>query len=155
MALNVEPGSNVIVYERPWNKPFPSIDHDIRPFWDGLREHKFLLFRCKSCGAWYWPAAFCTQHDNDPRMSNLAWEEASGRGTVFALSVVYIAFHPGFVEDLPYANLLIELEEGPMISSNLVQYDPEQAVVGMPVEVVFEDHPLEGFTLPKFRPRTA
>lgn len=155
MSIDVESDSNVIVDERPWNKPPPNIDYDSKPFWDGLKEHRFLVFRCKTCGAWYWPAAFCRNHRNDPRMGNLGWEEASGRGTIFAMNVVHYVFHPGYAEDVPYAHVLVELEEGPLISSTLVQCDPEVAYVGMPVEVVFEDHPREGFTILRFRPRKA
>jgi len=49
---------------------------------------------------------------------------------------------------------LIELNEGPLISSNVIDIDPKDVKVGMPVEIVYEDHPGEGFTLPKFRPAT-
>jgi uncharacterized OB-fold protein len=39
-----------------------------------------------------------------------------------------------------------------MISSTMVDVDPQQVRVGMPVQVVYEDHPNEGFTIPKFKP---
>ena len=34
-----------------WAKPRPNIDHDNAPFWEGLKRHKFLLWRCRTCGA--------------------------------------------------------------------------------------------------------
>ncbi|MFC1815382.1 Zn-ribbon domain-containing OB-fold protein [Thermodesulfobacteriota bacterium] len=43
-----------------------------------------------------------------------------------------------------------EVDEGPMISSNVIDCDPDEVKIGMPVEVVFEDITDE-FTLPKFR----
>lgn len=146
--------SNVIVDERPWKKPWPNIDFDSEPFWDGLKEHKFLLWHCKTCGAWYWPKSYCIKCDTiDPKMGNMAWEEASGRGKVFSVNVVYYVFHPGFAEDVPYAHIVMETEEGPLVSSTLVQGDPEKVEVGMPLEVAYEDHPNEGFTMLRFRPR--
>jgi len=81
----------------------------------------------------------------------MAWVNASGKGKVFTFSIHYRAFHPGFDEDLPYVYAMIEMEEGPMISSNIIGCDPKEVKVGMPVEVVFEDI-TEEFTLPKFRP---
>ena len=63
----------------PWTKPRPNIDHDNAPFWDGLRRHKFLLWRCRTCGASYWPKAYCRNHDNEPFAANMEWAETTGR----------------------------------------------------------------------------
>ena len=48
---------------------------------------------------------------------------------------------------------LIELDEGPLVSSTLVGSKTPKDVydVGQKVVVVYEDHPAEGFTLPRFR----
>ena len=132
-------------------KPRPNIDEDIRPFWEGLRRHEFLLFRCKTCGAWYWPAAYCRNHENDAFMGNLRWQPASGRGRIFSFNVHHWAFHPAFKEEVPYVYALIELDEGPMFGTNVVGCRPEDVRIGQNVEIVFEDHPEEGFTLPKAR----
>lgn len=134
-----------------WNKPLPSVDEDIEPFWKGMKGHEFLLFRCKKCGAWYWPVSFCLNHDNEPFFGNLEWAKASGRGKVFAFNIHYRAFHPGFAEDIPYVYALIELDEGPMFGSNIIAIEPQEVKIGMPVEVVYDDITAE-FTLPKFKP---
>ena len=136
---------------QPYNKPLPNVDYDIKPFWDGCKEHKFKLFRCKVCGAWYWPVASCRNHKNEPYMGNMEWVEASGRGKVFTFNIHHVAFNPVFKDDVPYVYALIELEEGPMFGTNIVGCEPGEVKVGMPVEVVFEDI-TEEFTLPKFRP---
>lgn len=136
----------------PWNKPLPNVDADIQPFWDGLKEHRFLLFRCKRCGEHYWPAAFCRNHPNEPFFGNLEWADASGRGKVFTFNVHHIAFHPGFQEDIPYVYALIELDEGPLFGTNLIDCDPADVHIGMPVEVAYRDVPEIGYTLPYFRP---
>ncbi len=54
---------------------------------------------------------------------------------------------------MPYVYALVELDEGPLISSQLVGDNQPTDVhdVGQRVEVVYEDHPNEGFTLPKFQ----
>lgn len=132
-------------------KPFPNIDPEIKPFWDGLKEHKFLLFRCRTCSAWYWPAAYCRNHPNEPFMGEMAWEPASGRGKVFAFNVHHVAFIPSFQDDLPFVFALIELEEGPMFGTNIVGTPAESVKIGAQTQIVFEDHPEEGFTLPKAR----
>ena len=58
---------------KPWNKPLPSVDDDIAPFWKAMKQHEFKLFRCKVCGAWYFPVAFCRNHDNEPYYGNMEW----------------------------------------------------------------------------------
>jgi uncharacterized OB-fold protein len=144
---------NVIIATDEWKKPWPSIDHDNRPFWEGLKEHKVLLWTCKTCGRSYWPKAYCQDHDNEPFAANMDWAPASGMGRLFAFNVHHTAFHPGFKEDIPYIYALIELDEGPLISSQLVGDRKPKNIydVGQRVEVVYEDHPNEGFTIPKFR----
>ncbi len=135
-----------------YTKPRPNIDHDIKPFWDGLREHKFLLMRCKTCGEWYWPAAYCRHHEGKPFMQDMEWTEASGKGTVFVYNIHHVAFNPAFNDDIPYVLALIELDEGPMFGTNIIGCKPEDVSIGMRVEIVYEDWPEEDFTIPKMRP---
>ena len=139
--------------EKSWKKPYPSIDHDNEPFWDGLKEHKLLVWKCKVCGESYWPKAYCQNHDNEPYAANCEWTPASGRGKIFAFNIHNWAFHPGFKEEVPYVYALIELEEGPLISSQLVGDNQPTDIhtIGQSVEIVYEDHPDQGFTLPKFK----
>jgi uncharacterized OB-fold protein len=82
------------------------------------------------------------------------WVPVSGRGAVFSFAIMHQVYHPGFADEVPYAVVVIELEEGARLVSNLVGCPPHEITVGMPVEVVFEDVTPE-VTLPKFRRRTA
>ncbi len=134
-----------------YRKPLPNVDDDSRPQWDGFKRHEFLLFRCKKCGAWYWPKAFCRTCENEPFFGNLEWTKASGKGKVFAFNIHHIAFDPSFTDDLPYVYALVELDEGPLFGTNVVGCDPKDVYIGMPVEVTYEDI-TEEWTLPKFRP---
>lgn len=134
-----------------WNKPRPNIDIDNREFWDGLARHELLLWTCDQCGASYWPKTYCIRHPVGAFAETMSWHPASGRGKLFAFNVHHWAFHPGFNDDVPYVYALIELDEGPLISSTIVGRSPAWTDVGQAVEIVYEDHPEEGFTLPRFR----
>lgn len=137
-----------------WTKARPNVDLDNKEFWDGLSEHQLLLWRCGDCGAWYWPKAYCTKHENQPFAAQMGWEPSSGRGRIFSANIHQWVFDPNWKDDVPYAYVLVELEEGPLISSMLIdKVDDAVALVGRAVEVVFEDHlDLEdGFVLPKFQ----
>lgn len=130
-------------------KPLPHLYEDERPFWEGARQGELRLPHCTACGEVWWPAGpVCPRCLSD----QVAWCRASGRGHVASWVVFHKAYFPGFAADLPYNVAWIELEEGPRLTSNVVEVRHEDLRVGLPVEVVFE-RVTDEITLPKFRPR--
>ena len=126
----------------------PVVDADSKPFWEGCREHKLRFQQCTACGLVRWPPGIlCPKcHSLDTR-----WIESNGKGTIYTFSVYHQAFHPAFKEKLPYVVAVVELEEGPMIFSNIVGAPHESLECDMPVRVEWDDVTTE-FSLPKFRP---
>jgi uncharacterized OB-fold protein len=86
-----------------------------------------------------------------PACHSLDWEavEASGRGRVFSYVVAHHPPVPPF--EYPNAIVLVELDEGTRLVSNLVGIDPSLVRIGMPVRVEFT-RVEEGLVLPLFRP---
>jgi hypothetical protein len=120
--------------------PPPNIDHDNRAFWDGVNEGRFLLTRCGVCGAWYWPISYCREpHPAAPFMGDLSWVQGSGRGKVFAFNVHNVALEGWLTDRVPYVNAIIELEEGPMFGTNVVDCPTDELRIGMPVDIVIRD----------------
>ena len=66
-------------------------------------------------------------------------------------TVVYQPAHPAFQPDTPYIYAIVQLDEGPMMASNLADRPIEDARVDMPVTAVFDDVTPE-VTLVKFKP---
>jgi uncharacterized OB-fold protein len=130
-------------------RPRPNIDGDIAPFWEGVSQEKFLLVRCQDCGAWYWPFAYCRNCPGQPFGANMVWTEASGRGTVFTRNIHRVAFDPAFADDIPYVYAMIELDEGPMFGTNIINCDPSEVEVGRRVQIVFVRDEEDGPLLPK------
>tara|TARA_B100001167_G_C16577764_1_gene215493 strand:+ start:271 stop:489 length:219 start_codon:yes stop_codon:yes gene_type:complete len=62
--------------------------------------------------------------------------------------------HPALRDRVPFNVVLVELSDAPGIRmiGNLVDCAYEDIHIGMPVEVMFEDHPNEGVTLPLWKP---
>ncbi len=127
-------------------------DNDVFPFWDGLQRHEFLLYRCAKCGTHYWPMTLCRRHGG-ALLEDMAWVATSGRGTVFSYGVVHRTAAAMFKDEVPYAAVLVELEEGPIFPTRLVGKSPADLRVGMPVEVEYTDVAETGLTLPLFRRR--
>ncbi len=130
------------------SRPKPHMTEEMKPFWDAVSEKRFKLMRCQKCQEWYWPAAYCRKHENEPFFGNMRWEEASGKGKVFAFNIHRRAFNPAF--DTPYVYALIELDEGPMFGANIVNVAVEDVSINMPVEVTFETY--DDIILPQFAP---
>jgi uncharacterized OB-fold protein len=123
-----------------WTRPKPNIDAEIAPFWKGCAEHRLMMMRCKVCGDWYWPATYCRKdHGSSKLFGTMEWQTASGRGTVGEFNIHYVPFDPSFKEDIPYVYAMIQTEEGPYLSGNVVGIDPKQVRIGMPVQVTFLD----------------
>jgi uncharacterized OB-fold protein len=124
----------------------PTTTPDTEGFWNGVRDHKLLIQRCTGCQALrHPPRPMC------PRCNALAWDtiESSGRGEVYSYVMPRHPPFPWF--EGTYIVVLVALEEGIRLVSNLCEIDPGDVTIGMPVEVFFE-HFDDGLVLPQFRP---
>jgi uncharacterized OB-fold protein len=73
----------------------------------------------------------------------------SGRGTLYTFTVARRATHPKLAARVPYVIAVVELDEGPRLTSTVVDSDPDKLVIGQRLVVGFEDH--EEISLPVFR----
>jgi uncharacterized OB-fold protein len=56
------------------------------------------------------------------------WVADSGMGTVWSICVYHRAYNPAFADALPYAVVLVELDSGPRLISNVLGIDAELTV---------------------------
>jgi len=92
------------------------------------------------------------------------WQEVSGKGTIYSYQIVAHSIIPGFRDWVPYAIVLVELDEqsgdptpddGLRITANLLNdnMEPEaeeNVAIGKRVEVAFLDTD-DGLSLPQFK----
>ncbi len=133
----------------PVAKPLPQPGPDMVPFFEAARRRQLVVQRCGGCGTLRFPARAICSHCLSREAT---WMPVSGRGTVFSFAVMHQAAHPGFASEVPYAVVVVELDEGPRLLTNVVDCPVGDVRIGMPVEVVFDDVAPD-VTLPKFRPR--
>jgi len=130
-------------------RPRPARSPDTAFFWEGVEAGRLLIQRCANCCRLrHPPGPMCRA------CHSLEWEalEASGRGRVYSFVV---AHHPP-IPPFAYPNLivLIELDEGTRLVSNLIGVDPADVEIGMPVEVAFTRVD-DSLVLPLFRQAAA
>ena len=128
-------------------KPLPLPDEASQPFFDGAMKGALMIMRCTDCGTARIPSR---AHCDNCLSDRFEWEQASGRGKVHTFGVMHQKYHPAFFPELPYNLAVVELDEGPRLSTNIVNVKNEDIRVGMPVVVDFERY--DDVALPKFRP---
>src|ERR1700722_11863099 len=97
-------------------------------------QGQLLIAECAACGkVHHYPRPFCP----------FCWSEdvhpaqASGAGTLYTYSTVYVNDLAPFKERLPYVAAIVELAEGPRLMTTIEGGGPDDLRVGMPVTAVF------------------
>ncbi len=83
--------------------------------------------------------------------SRWSWEVSSGSGALYTWTVVHQALHPAFAQEVPYALVVVQLDEGPRVVSRLHDVPIERLTVGLRLEVEFETVGAD-IALPWFHP---
>ena len=131
-----------------WNKPLPTVAGETKAFWDSCRRGQLVIQYCEGCDEYQWyPRGICA----DCWGESVRWVQSSGRGTVWTYTVTYQNRTPGFAEMVPYVLALVELEEGVRMFTNIVDCNPRDVYIGMPVEVTFQTATPQ-ITIPYFKP---
>ena len=101
---------------------------------------------CKKCSSLYFPASKickkCSSQDIDERVFG-------GSGKVVTYTVVRQGFNDDsenekLICDSPYIISIIKLEEGPMITAQMADCEPEEMKIGTSVKAVFRKISEEG-----------
>jgi len=117
-------------------RAMPNVTDLNRHFWTGGASGQLLILRCDGCGLWV----------NPPESScpscggTLSPQPTTGRGKVFSFTINHQPYNPAV--PVPYVVALVELgeQEGLRVLTNLIDIEPTEVEIGMPVEVRFEDH---------------
>lgn len=118
------------------DRPLPLITPLTEPFWKAARQHRLLVQRCAACGRFRWPPEigcfYCGSMES-------AWTPVSGRASLYSWTVAHPPLLPYFQQRAPWPVVVVQLEEGPRMVSNLVGVPPEEYTFGMPLVAGFED----------------
>ncbi|MXX79941.1 MAG: acyl dehydratase [Chloroflexi bacterium] len=133
------------------SRPLPTPIPRSQPFWDGLRERKVRIQYSPSSDQWvFYPRSLAPLTLAD----DLEWRDISGEGTLYTYTIARRPTAPDFAGEEPQIIAVIELDEGPRLTSTLVNVDEGQIVVGMRVKPVFEVLPGTETTLLRYEPAT-
>lgn len=129
-------------------RPVPDVTPETAPFWAGCADGELKLMRCRDCElVYFYPRARCP----DCFSAETAWIEAAGTGTVYSYATME-RMDDWPASELPLVLAYVDLAEGPRVMTNLVECDPEDVTVGMPVAVQFVPTESEDIAIPVFVP---
>ncbi len=126
----------------------PTTDEPSAFFWTSGADGQLRLLRCTACEYFIHPPApvcpRCHSRDAAPAV-------VSGRATLHSYTVNTQPWD-GVGDTYVIALVALDEQDDVRLTTNIVGIEPEQVRIGMPVEVVFEDH--DPVYLPLFRPVT-
>jgi len=109
--------------------------HAVPFHWRRYKERYQLLgTKCENCGTMFFPVRkICPKCRREGKPSTV---KLSGRGKVHSFTVIRTP-PDGFEVFAPYVIGVIELDEGPKLTSQIVDCRLDEVNIGMPVEVCF------------------
>lgn len=124
----------------------PPLGHDNAWWWEQAAKGRLAIQRCTQCQTLrHPPRPMCD------RCRSMQWDfvEASGRGVVNSYTVLHHPQFPGY--DYPLIIVLVDLEEGTRVTSQLINCELDAVQFGMAVSMRMHTDP-DGFRLPVFEP---
>ena len=115
---------------------------DLAFFWEATKKVSMLLPHCADCGKTHWhPRLFCPFCFSN----KLEWKESAGKATLYAATTLSKASEP-------YIVAYVELAEGPLMLTNIIDCSLDDLQIGDPLTLTFS--PMSsGHFLPVFRPK--
>jgi uncharacterized OB-fold protein len=99
-----------------------------------LKNQRYGLVgeECDNCGVKLFPPRDVCLECEAPAKELFTF---TGVGEVYSYTTIYDA-PAGFEQYAPYTVALVKLDEGPILTAQLTDVDPESVEIGMPVEMV-------------------
>ena len=112
-------------------RPDPA-DDDEAYFWSALRDGRLCIQQCASCATGRHPPRPVCAHCGS---ADWAWRDATGAGEVWSFTVIHPPTLPAFADRTPYGAVVVRLDEGVFLVSNLVDCPVDELAVGLRVEL--------------------
>ncbi|MGB6500869.1 MAG: Zn-ribbon domain-containing OB-fold protein [Thermoplasmata archaeon] len=118
----------------------------IARFWrETPRRYNLGGSKCTNCGTVYFPpravCPACTHHRQS--IEKMIPFPLTGDGEVFSYTVVHDAAE-GFEMQVPYVMALVKTHEGPILTGQIVDVEPGDVAIGLPVRATFRKLREEG-----------
>jgi uncharacterized protein len=134
--------------------PLPDVEEkQWAPFWEGTQKGEIRLPICRDCGKFHWYPTWRCPHCHS---ANIGWQALKGRPSLFTWTCMRSGLTKVFALRGEYIVIMAEYDDAPelYITSNLVECEPGDTYIGMPLEAVFQKVN-DKITMPLFKPAKA
>ena len=106
-------------------------------FWREIPQRYNLIgIKCENCHKVYFPQVDICPHCRRSSLGKMQLIKLKGEGKVITYTIIHVA-PEGFEGQAPYAMAIIELDEGPRITAQIIDCDVDKVEIGMKVKSTF------------------
>ena len=110
-------------------------DLNLELFREIVTSGAMCVQRCDACGSYANPPRmYCGQCFADSH----SYEHVSGEGFVYSYTISRHTAEPAWKDELPYATVVVELDQGPRFVGAAITDDPTSVRIGQRVRIVPE-----------------
>jgi uncharacterized protein len=130
----------------PYPRPDPQNADDAQ-FWAAIDAGELRIQRCTSCLTFRHPPRPVCAHCSS---TGSEFVPVAGTGEIWSFTVIHPPTLPAFADRTPYAAVVVRLDEGVFLVSNLLDCSIDEVEVGTRVELAITQVD-DDLTLPLFR----
>jgi uncharacterized OB-fold protein len=97
------------------------------------QRYRYEAAVCNKCGKWFFPPRLVCDKCGHREFTTKAMKRT---GTILTHTVIHTPPKP-FADQAPFAVAVVEMDDGPRITTQVVDYQPEQLKVGQKVRLEF------------------
>ncbi|MEF8847933.1 MAG: Zn-ribbon domain-containing OB-fold protein [Candidatus Thermoplasmatota archaeon] len=110
---------------------------DVARFWREIPQRYNLIGnKCGKCGKVFFPPRESCPKCRRKSIGKMEKYKLSGKGEVVSYTIIYVGPEE-FEEQVPYPVAIIELEEGPRVTGQIVDCNLDEIEIGIKVESTF------------------
>ena len=115
-------------------------------FWREIpQRYNFIGNQCGACERIFFPPMEACPTCRRRSLGKMKEYKLQGKGEIVAYTIIHVA-PEDFEEQVPYPVAVIQLEEGPRVTAQIVDCDIEEVKIGMKVEATFRRINEDGYT---------
>jgi uncharacterized protein len=119
---------------------------DVPRFWREIpQRYNLMANQCGSCNKVYFPPREACPYCRRKSIGKMKDLKLSGKGEILTYTIVHVG-PEDFENQVPYPIAIIKLDEGPRITAQIIDCDPNQVKIGMRVESTFRKIQQDGET---------
>jgi hypothetical protein len=104
------------------------------------RRYRYEAAVCSKCGKWFFPARLICDACGAREFETRAMRRT---GKILTHTVIRVAPKP-FADQAPYAMAVVEMDDGPRLTAQVVDYSDQQLVIGQRIKLEFRKITDEG-----------